>query len=218
MVGNDIDGTIVSYYTIDRLPSSAKGTLSIPCPPRPSGATCTGGFANLTDVVMAANFGGIVLTPTQMAGPRFAPSASFSGIAIFNYHVTDNAGLTSNTATYVVSISGVSPTSTCVLAPKLSNASGPTTIPALNGSDADGTITSYVIVSVPPASQGVLGIPCPATPNGAMCTGEYANLTVAVLAANPGGIVLTPAQAAAMRFAPVATYNGNVVFNLCNLR
>lgn len=212
MIGADIDGSIVSY-TIDRLPSAAKGTLSIPCPPTPNGATCTGGFANLTDPVLAANFGGIVLTPAQMNGIRFAPSGLFSGTAIFNYHVTDNAGLTSNTTTYLISISGVSPSSSDVLAPKLLNGSGPSAIPALNSSDADGTITSYVIASVPPASQGVLSIPCPATPTGATCTGGFANLTATVLAANPGGIVLTPAQAAAIRFAPSVAYNGNAVFN-----
>jgi len=212
LIGSDVDGTIVSY-TIDRVPAAQKGTLSVPCPPTPLGGTCTGGFVNLTEAVLAANVAGINITPTQMAGLRFDPSGDYVGNTIFNYHVTDNAGLTSNTASYIIPISGVPPVSKNVLAPKLLNSSNTTPIPALNATDADGTILNYVITSVPPVSQGLLSIPCPATPTGATCTGGFALLTSAVLAANPGGISLTPSQSTGLVFRPNSTYNGDVIFN-----
>ncbi len=212
LIGSDLDGTIVSY-TIDRLPIASKGTLSIPCPPTPTGATCTGGYANLTDAVMTANFGGIVLTPSQAAGMRFAPSGNYSGTVIINYHVTDNAGLTSNTTTYIISISGVPPVSRDVVTAKLLNNSGAAAIAGLSSSDADGTIANYIITSIPPVSQGVLSLPCPPTPTGATCTAGYANLTAAVLAANTGGISLTAAQASGIIFTPSSTFTGTVLFN-----
>ena len=211
-VGNDVDGTIVSY-TIDKIPPANKGVLSIPCPPTPSGATCAGGYANLTDAVLLANFGGVAITPAQMAGIRFTPSGQYSGNVVFTYHVTDNAGLTSNTATYIIPVTGLNPMSSNVEAPKLPNSSGPTAIPALNSIDPDGTINAYLLTSVPPTSQGILSIPCPPTPNGATCAGGFADLTPAVRAANSGGIFLTATQMAGMRFDPDPSYNGEVIFN-----
>ena len=209
----DVDGAITSYQ-IESLPSTTQGVLSIPCPATPTGATCTGGFADLTAAVLA-NYpvGGIPLTPTQMAGMRFDPAPGYSGSVVFNYHATDNSGLISNASSYTIPVSGLSPTSTDIVAPKMTNTSGTSSIPSLISVDADGTINNLVITSVPPTSQGVISIPCPATPASATCSGGFANLTAAVLAANPGGIALTPAQAAALRFTPVPSFTGTVIFN-----
>jgi large repetitive protein len=213
LIASDPDGTIATYY-IESLPAVSQGVLSIPCPPTPTGATCTGGFADLTAAVLA-NYpvGGVPLTPTQMAGMRFDPAVGYKGNVLFNYHAADNTGVISNSTTYTIPVTDLPPTSNDVLAPKMLNSNGPTAIPGLSSSDADGTISTYVINSVPPVSQGVLSIPCPPTPTGATCTGGFANLTAAVLAANPGGIVLTPAQAAGLRLDPAAGYIGNVIFN-----
>ena len=213
LVASDPDGTIATYY-LESLPSVSQGVLSIPCPPTPIGATCTGGFADLTAAVQANYpYSGIPLTPTQMAGMRFDPAVGYSGSVLFNYHAADNTGVISNSTTYTIPVSDLPPVSNNILAPKMLNSNGPTAIPALVSSDPDGTISSYIISSVPPVSQGVLSIPCPPTPSGATCTGGFANLTAAVLSANPGGIVLTAAQMAAMRFDPVPTFIGNVTFN-----
>ncbi len=212
LISTDVDGTIASYF-IDVLPPASQGILSIPCPVTLIGATCTGGFQNLTAAILANYSGGIPLTPTQMASIRFDPSGNYQGNVLFNYHAQDNSGLTSNSTTYTIPVTGVSPISNDILAPKMLNSNGPTAIPSLLSTDADGTIATYVINSVPAASQGVLSIPCPPTPTGATCTGGFANLTAAVLAANPGGIVLNAAQIAGLRFAPNNTYNGDVVFN-----
>lgn len=209
--GSDADGT-VTKYTITTVPTVAQGTISIPCPATPTGATCTGGFANLTPVVLAANPGGIDLTPAQAAGIRFAPAAGFSGIAPFNYTTTDNNNNVSAAASYNVIVPVQPPVTADITNTVMPNTNGPTAITALSGTDADGTIASYSIISVPDATQGVLSIPCPATPAGATCTGGFASLTQAVLTANPNGISLTPAQAAALRFDPAAGFTGLAAF------
>ena len=214
LAGTDADGSIASY-TLLSVPDASQGVFSIPCPATPTGATCTGGFANLTSAVLAANVDGISLTPTQAAGLRFDPTAGYTGIVAMNYKAIDNSGLSSNVSIYTVPVSGtgnIVPVAKNVLTPPMANTNGPTAIPTLNGSDADGTIASYTLKSVPSASQGVLSIPCPATPTGATCIGGFADLTPAVLAdpANVLGIVLTPAQAAAMRFDPNPNFAGNV--------
>lgn len=209
----DADGTIASYQ-VESLPPASQGVLSVPCPPTLTGATCTGGFQDLTAAVLA-NYttGGIPLTPTQMAGMRFDPAPDYKGDVVFNYHATDNSGAISNSTTYTIPVTTLPPVSNNVVAPKMLNINAPTAIPALNSTDPDGTIGSYRITSIPPTSQGVLSIPCPPTPNGATCTGGFAQLTAAVLSANPGGIALTPAQAAGMLFDPAAGFIGNVTFN-----
>ena len=213
LVANDVDGTIAGY-SLESLPPVSQGVISVPCPPTLTGATCTGGFQDLTAAILSNYLtGGIPLTPTQMAGMRFDPAPGYSGNVVFNYHATDNSGLISNSTTYTIPVSGLPPVSNDVVAPKMFNTNGPTAIPSLASSDADGTITSYTINSVPLTSQGVISITCPPTPTGATCTGGFADLTAAVLTANPGGIVLTPAQAAALRLDPAPGFSGNVTFN-----
>lgn len=212
--GTDADGTIASY-TLLSVPDASQGVLSVPCPPTPTGGTCTGGFVNLTAAVLAANLNGISLTPAQAAALRFDPTAGFTGLAAFKYAAVDNSGLQSNVSTYTLPVSGtgnIPPVARNILTPSMTNTNGPTAVPSLLGTDADGTIASYTLISVPQAAQGVLSIPCPPTPTGATCTGGFADLTPAVLAANPAGIVLTPTQAAGMRFDPAPNFAGNVEF------
>lgn len=209
----DADGTIASY-AIESLPPTSQGVLSIPCPPTLNGATCTGGFQVLNATILGNYPTGIPLTTTQAAGMRFTPATNFTGNSVFNYIAIDNSGLISNLATYTIPVTSFSPVSNNVVEQKIVNSSGPTTLTLpLSSSDPDGIIASYFITSVPPTSQGVLSMPCPPTPTGGACSGGFMNLTAAVLSANPGGIPLTAGQAAAIRFAPVNTYNGIVSFN-----
>jgi uncharacterized repeat protein (TIGR01451 family) len=77
------DGTIASY-TITALPDASQGTF----------------FVN--GVALTAST--LTLTPAQAAQLSFAPAAGFSGNAGFSYTATDNAGVVSNTATYVVPV------------------------------------------------------------------------------------------------------------------
>ena len=201
LIASDADGTIANY-TIENIPPAAQGILSY----------CSNGTEPCTGTVTTI-IAGTVLTPAQMATLKFDPAVGYTGNVLFNYHATDNSGLISNSSSYTIPVSNLSPVSNNVEAPKMLNILGPTAIPGLSSSDAYGTITSYIINSIPPASQGIISIPCGPTPTGATCTGGFADLTAAVLTANPGGIVLTPAQSAALRFDPAAGFNGNTTFN-----
>lgn len=209
----DADGTIGGYY-IESLPLTSQGVLSIPCSPTLTGATCSGGYQDLTAAVLSNYTGtGIPVTATQMAAMRFDPTAGYSGSVVFNYHAVDNSSLISNSTTFTIPVTNLWPLANNVAGAKMLNTNGPTAITSLSGADADGTIASYVINSIPPVAQGVLSIPCAPTPAGASCSGGFADLTAAVLAANPGGISITPAQAAGMRFDPTGGFNGTMSFN-----
>ncbi|RYU78271.1 T9SS type A sorting domain-containing protein [Hymenobacter persicinus] len=85
----------------------------------------------------------------------------------------------------------VVPTVADVTNARMSDQYGPTSISALSGSDSDGSIASFLITSIPDASQGVLSL------NG-----------VAVTA----GQELTPTEAGQLKFDPVAGYAGNAAF------
>ena len=122
------------------LPPATSGTVSIPCGPTPAGATCTGGFADLTAAVLAANPNGIVLTSTQITGMRFAPNLNYTGVVNFTYSATDNSGNVSNIANYNIPISGVgnlSPIAQNIQVTPMPNTNGPTAISAFVGSDAE---------------------------------------------------------------------------------
>ena len=188
---NDLDGTVASYQILS-LPPATEGVLS-----------CCGGTAvNVNQI----------LTPAQAATLQFDPAPGFIGTASFVYNATDNTGMVSNTATYNLPVVNTAPVASNINTLIAFNAA-PTAIPVLTGSDADGTIANFTITAVPTAAQGIVSIPCPATPAGATCVGGFTNLTAAVLTANPGGIVLTPAQAAGIRFAPTTNFSGIAPFS-----
>lgn len=184
--GTDPDGSIVSF-TITSLPTVAQGVLSITCPPTPTGATCTTGFANLTAAVLAANPAGIVLTPSQAQTFRFDPADGFGGNATFNYTVTDNVGLLDATpATYTIPVNPP-PVAIDVLTAPIASTAGPTLVsPPFSATD-NGSIVSYTISSLPPNSQGIL----------------YLNGIPVMV-----GQVLTPLEASQLSFDPSGTYIG----------
>ena len=208
LVASDPDGTIASYR-IKTLPPTTEGVLSVPCGtvanPTPAGATCVGGFADLTAAVLAANSGGIALTPSQIAAMKFDPAPNFSGTAQFTFDATDNSGAVSNVATYRLPVIQQPPVSNNIMENSMPNTNGPTPIQGLSSSDADGTIASYSINTIPnAATQGVLSYCNGGT--GATCAGgSFVNIT--------GVTSLTAAQMATLRFDPVAGFVGNAVFN-----
>ncbi|GEM_PF-3358529 len=168
----DSDGTIATY-TIHTLPLASQGVL------------------RLNGVLVTA---GQVLTSAQISQLSFAPTAGFTGLAIFNYSATDNGGSVSNLANYTIPVSGsgnIRPVTNTITAPPMSNNSGATTLPTLTGSDVDGTITTYTIETLPPAFQGqLLFNGTPVLP----------------------GQTFTPAQAAQLQFVPNAGFVGNAIF------
>ena len=204
MNATDVDGTIASYK-IFSVPDPSQGVLSIPCPATPTGATCTGGFANLTAAVLAADSTGITLTPAQAAGLRFDPTTGYAGLVSFKFGAKDNAGLLSNISNYTVPVSNggvnIPPVAKNIITPAMANTNGPTAIPALAGVDPDGTIASYTLKSFPSVLQGVLSYCSNGT---SPCTGTVTNIT--------DTITLTPAQAATLKFDPAPGFVGKVDF------
>ncbi|RYE16308.1 MAG: hypothetical protein EOP51_26030, partial [Sphingobacteriales bacterium] len=174
-----------------------------------------GGFVDLNAAVLAANPGGIILTTAQASSLRFDPAPGFVGNTSFTYTATDNSGLQGNNASYQISVVNVAPTAVNINTSVAPNAAV-TAVRPLAGSDADGSIISFTVTSVPTAAQGVISVSCPPTPNGGTCTAGFVDLTPAVLAANPAVIVLTPSQAASIRFAPTAGFAGILAFNYFN--
>ncbi|RSK46526.1 right-handed parallel beta-helix repeat-containing protein [Hymenobacter perfusus] len=87
--------------------------------------------------------------------------------------------------------SNVAPTVADITAPRMSDQAGATSIPALSGTDSDGSIASYVVTTLPDASQGILRL------NGVAVT---------------SGQELTPAQAIQLTFDPTAGYFGDAKF------
>ena len=88
----------------------------------------------------------------------------------------------------------IAPVTTAVSNSAIKNINGATAISGLSGTD-DETISSYTIVTIPASTKGTV---------------TYNNGTsyVAVTA----GQVLTPAQAASLKFTPFAGYTGNAIF------
>ena len=170
LVAIDADGTIGSY-TITSIPTASQGILLISGVP----------------IIV-----GQVLTPLQISQLQFDPAFGFSGNVVFDYFATDNNALISNIATYTIHVTGLPPVSQNVVSAILLNASGATSIPALISTDADGTITSYVINSIPPASQGILLL------NGVPITVHQS---------------LTPAEISQLQFDPNANFTGIALFN-----
>jgi hypothetical protein len=190
LIATDADGTITNY-TIESIPPVTQGTITY----------CSNGTEPCTGTVtpIAA---GTVLTAAQMVTLKFDPTAGYVGDVIFNYHATDNSSLLSNSTTYTIPVTGVPPLSKDVIAPKLLNINAATLIPALDSNDPDGTVSSYSINSIPPASQGILYY----CSNGTYpCTGSLIAATV--------GLNLTPAQSATLQFDPAAGFIGDVLFN-----
>lgn len=90
------------------------------------------------------------------------------------------------------SLTNVPPVATNVTnSPAMPSTNGPTMIQSLAGTDQDGTITNYIIATLPPATQGVLSL------NGTAVT---------------AGQQITAAQAAQLQFDPVAGFAGDATF------
>lgn len=168
--GSDKDGTIASY-TITALPAS--GTLSL-CNP-----TCGSVSANQTIAV------------ADVAKLAYTPATNATGSFSFSYTSTDHNGNTSTAATYLLYVNNLAPVASDIINASLANTAAATTISALSATDADGSIASYTIRSLPPSASGTLSL---------------SGIAVAV------NDVLTTAQLANLQFDPAANYTGNTSF------
>ncbi|HEU4473141.1 MAG TPA: Ig-like domain-containing protein [Flavisolibacter sp.] len=170
------NGTIASY-TIQTIPAAAQGILYL------CNTTC------------AAVIAGQSITPADASKLRFDPAADFLGNATFSYFATSNSGTISNTASYTIPVSNRAPVANTILSQIINNTAAATQLPALTGADADGTIGSFAITSLPTAAQGILYL----------CNPSCAAVTA--------GQTISPANAANLQFDPAAGFTGTVRFN-----
>ncbi len=135
----------VESYTILTLPDASDGVLYI-------GDPAQGG------VPVTAN---TTLTPTQIANVYFQATNNFDGSS-FTYTATDTRGSVDATPAIVtLTRQGNPPTSNNLppdtAASSLEIAQGAVKrVPGLSGTDSDGTVESFTILTLPTASQGVL--------------------------------------------------------------
>jgi fimbrial isopeptide formation D2 family protein/uncharacterized repeat protein (TIGR01451 family) len=136
LTGSDPDGTVVKYR-IDTLPDLIDGVLYI-------------GNPNLGNAVTP----GQELTPAQLSQLVFAATPEFNG-GSFTYSAIDNTGEADPTpATVTLSPSNAPPDT--LNGSQAVNPNTAATLTGLGGSDADGTVDSYRINTLPPAAQGTL--------------------------------------------------------------
>ncbi|WP_445727657.1 Ig-like domain-containing protein [Kamptonema formosum] len=136
---------------------------------------------------------GQILTPAQAAQLKFQPNPSFTGSATFTYSATDNSGAvdaTPATVTIPVTAPNTPPVAEDKTAPATAN-NVIADVPTLTGTDTDGTVVSYTISTLPDISQGKLFL------NGVEVT---------------AGQILTPAQAAQLKFQPNPSFTGSATF------
>ena len=176
LTASDADGT-VAFYTITTLPQASQGILYL------DGIPVTQGQS---------------LTPAQAARLLFDPNPGFTGNATFTYSTVDNLGAVDQTpATFTIPVTNQPPVADDKLSQVITNqnGTGQLPIPALTGSDKDGTIASFTVSAIPPAAQGVL---------------YYFNGTIYVPVT--AGLVLTPAQAQTLQFDPADGFAGTATF------
>ncbi|AIZ62597.1 hypothetical protein PK28_00890 [Hymenobacter sp. DG25B] len=190
---SDADGTIATYQ-IASLPTD--GTLYY--------NTNADGTSGTYVAVASANLNALNLSPAQAASLRFDPSGLASGNISFTFTAKDNNGQVSNTATYTIPVaSSIAPVAANTTnSGTILSSAGQTTINSLKASDADGSIATYQIGSLP--TDGTLFY----NTNTDGVSGAY----VAFTSANIGTVTLTPAQAASLKFDPSGAFNGNVTF------
>lgn len=174
--GHDPDSTnIITAYMITELPPSAQGTLYYN-----NGTTYVPVIANT------------FLTPYQGTTLKFAPSAPYIGNVVFRYTVRDDEmDVDPTPAIFTIPVVNQPPSVSNVNSWSVIDTSGIATIKPLTGTDPDGTITAFIIMSLPAPSSGILslaGIP--------VVPGQY----------------ITPAQAGSLQFDPVLHNDQDATF------
>ena len=175
LTGSDADGT-VDGFRIVTLPSS--GTLEF-----------NGTAVTASQEITATNE---AATLTYTPDPNIA--AGVNNLT-FTYAAIDNqSGVDPTPATYILQVQGNNPpTANQVSIAAIDNtATNVALTPAPSGTDADGTIASFSVTTLPPASEGVLSV------GGTAVTANQ---------------VLTPAEAATLTFTPNPNFTGIAQFS-----
>jgi hypothetical protein len=179
---NAYTSNTISTFTITSIPSPASGILYL-CTP-----SCVAVTAGQT--ISVANAGNL----------SFDPDPAFTGNATFNYTATDNNAGVSQAAIYTIPVlnstvlANLPPVASSVINTPMPNANAQTAISALSATDPDGSISSYVINTLPSPTAGLLYLCNPS------CNLVTQGQNIAV------------ADIAKFTFDPTALYEGNGVF------
>lgn len=185
-------GTEIREYQVLTLPLASEGVMYY-CPTAP--AVCA--TASLVPVTTSTP-----LTPAQSASLYFDPAQTFTGNVQFTYQATDTNDLVSNVATYTIPVFNTPPnTQNIRTAPLINSRSTNLFIPRLISGDADGTIDSFYISSIPSSSLGTLKYCSNGT---SPCTGTLIPIT--------GDVTLSRAQGLSLVFSGDPAYVGDYVF------
>lgn len=172
-------GATITSFTITALPDAAAGTLY---------------YNNGTAIKPVAV--GLSIPYANRANLSFDPATGYSGNAVFGYTATDSNNKTSDgNATVTIPVNSP-PVANNVANAAIPNTNGQTAINPLRGTDADGTVTSFTIASLPATASGVL----------------YYNNGTSTVAVKAGDVILY-VNAGNLLFAPASGYNGQAVFN-----
>ncbi len=172
--GADSDGTVVAFV-IKTLPDPAHGILTLS-----DGTPITAGQE---------------LTVAEAAGLLFDPTGTYNGPATFTYAAKDDdGGEDASPATFTINISNTPPdTNDITNTASIASGQAGVDIDDLTGTDADGTVTAFIINTLPTTNQGVLTL------------SDGTPITV--------GQELTVAEANGLRFDPVSGFNGPASFS-----
>lgn len=176
-------GASITSFTITSLPNAASGVLYYN-----SGTT--------TSPVIKPVAVGLSIPFANRANLSFDPATGFSGDAIFGYTATDSNSKTSDGNATVTIPVNTPPVANNITNATLANTAGQTAISALRGTDSDGTVTSFIITTLPAAASGVL----------------YYNNGTSIVAVT-AGMSIPYADAGKLLFTSASGYNGQAVFN-----
>jgi hypothetical protein len=176
-------GASITSFTITSLPDATSGVLYYN-----SGTTASPVIKPVTV--------GLSIPYANRANLSFDPASGFSGNAVFGYTATDSNSKTSDgNATVTIPVNNP-PVANNITNATLANTAGQTAISPLRGTDSDGTVTSFIITSIPASASGVL---------------YYNNGTSTVAVTT--GLSIPYADAGKLLFTPASGYNGQAVFN-----
>ncbi len=142
---------------------------------------------------VATPSGTVSLNPDHTV--KYTPNTGFDGTDGFTYQVCDQAGQCAN-ATVAVTVSPNLPPVAQAHTETEVNSNATLKLAPLQATDADGTIKSYTVSSLPDSAMGTLYV------------GDPANGVTLVAA----GQILTPAQAASLYFKPNPSFFGAASF------
>ena len=176
LVAHDNDSTdIITAYIIKDLPTTTMGVVY---------------YNNAGTYTPCVS--GMEMTVPQGTTLKFNPTPGFTGNATFTYTAKDNEGETDESAaTFTIPVTNQAPAVINITNTTIKDTSFLKTVKPLVGTDGDGSIASYVIISLPDPATGMLS-----------------------LAGNPviAGQVITPTQATALQFSPVLHNSSSAVF------